>query len=184
LFSKFPKGSLTNSTREGVWEDSDRSDQIQGPGSDLVIINPRAHKAVRSPIDGPDPIPRRGIALSNRDRRLEDQRPTRFHCALALPGGQTRRRLCFRGGAMAGNSKSALGARFHRTLGAIPSLGDFGHKGGWLPETRVMRTPNSRARRPAPHRREISGTTRVKFERRVNFYRPREVTQLERGNYR
>ena len=104
LFSKFPEGSLTKSTREGVWEDSDRSDQIQGPGSDLVIINPRAHKAVRSPIDGPDPIPRRGIALSNRDRRLEDQRPTRFHCALALPGGQTRRRLCFRGGAMAGEA--------------------------------------------------------------------------------
>jgi hypothetical protein len=62
--------------REGVQEDSDHSDQIQGPGSDHDIINPRVHKAVRSPIDGPDPIPRRGIARSNRDRRLEDQRPT------------------------------------------------------------------------------------------------------------
>jgi hypothetical protein len=40
LISDFLDDSLTNSTREGVWEDSDRSDQIRGPRSDLVIINP------------------------------------------------------------------------------------------------------------------------------------------------
>ena len=65
--------------REGVQEDSDRSDQIRGLGSDLVHYEPASAQGRPIWIDGPDPIHRRGIALSNRVCFLKDQRPRCAH---------------------------------------------------------------------------------------------------------
>jgi hypothetical protein len=59
---------------EGVWEDSDRLDQIREPGSNLVHYEPASAQGRPICTYGPVPIHRRDIALSNRNRCLKDQR--------------------------------------------------------------------------------------------------------------
>jgi hypothetical protein len=80
---------------EGVWEDSDRSDQIRGPGSDLVHYEPVSAQGRPIWIDGPDPIRRRGFSLSNLHRRQQ----INGHGRIFSTGGHPRRCSLSHGGA-------------------------------------------------------------------------------------
>jgi hypothetical protein len=76
--------------REGVQEDSDRLDQIQGLGLDLVHYEPASAQGRPIWINGPDPIRRRGIPISNLNRSTRIGRPGCFPQFSASDGGAAR----------------------------------------------------------------------------------------------